>query len=249
MAERHVHIEARDAGSEQLDPSDYLTLEAVRAKGDIYGPGELRALWSIGSRFERCSFNELHVHDAHFGSGPSPSEFIECTFDGASLRAPVVGWARFVRCSFRNVRLKNWHSAADFIDCVFSGRANHCVFYGAAEDPVTGALVRSVEFRGNDFSSMDFRDVAFRGGIDLRLQRLPAGPDDVYIQDAADDLKRAREYLRAWNDDSRREDALLDIDLLQREIDLHQQDQIYVRISDLERDPVTRRALIEALRH
>jgi hypothetical protein len=248
MTDRRIQITARDVGAEKLDSGDYLTLEGVHAKGETYGPAKLKALWSIGSSFERCNFDGLRVEDAHFGSGSSRSEYIECTFDGASLRAPVVGWARFERCSFRDVRLRNWHSTADFIDCVFSGRADQCLFHASAEDPATGAPVRPVEFRGNDFSGMDFRDVAFRGGVDLRLQRLPAGPDDVFIEDASEALTRARDSLRAWSDDRRREDALLDIDLLQREVDLHHQSQLYVRVSDLERDPVTQRALLKALR-
>src|SRR3954453_666408 len=96
------------------------------------------------------------------------SEYIDCRFDGSSLRAPWVGYARFVRCSFRGVRLRHWRSQADFIDCVFTGRAQACMFSGVvegvADDLMTPVRLRAAEFRGNDFSGMELRDVSFRGG-------------------------------------------------------------------------------------
>jgi hypothetical protein len=104
-----------------------------------------------------------------------------------------------------------------------------------------------VTFRGNDFSAMQFSEVEFRGGIDLRKQRLPTGPLDLYIKDPARSLERARRALSAWDDHDRREDALLSIDILQRELDIHNQKQLYVHVPDLEGDPQTQRALAEAL--
>ena len=56
------------------------------------------------------------------------------------------------------------------IDCIFSGTLHKVVFYGA--DPESG---RHNEFRGNDFRETLFDDVGFREGIDLTLQRFPAG--------------------------------------------------------------------------
>lgn len=113
---------------------------------------------------------------------------------------------------------------------------------------MTGETIRPVEFRGNDFSGMEFRDVVFRGGIDLGLQRFSNGPDNFVVENAAETLRLARERLRACDDHDRREDVLLDLDLLQREVDTHHQVHIYVCASDLERDPLTRRLLVDALR-
>ncbi len=185
MAEKRIRVDAREVGRATVCDADFLTLTGVRASGEVYGPRKLVGLTSIGSHFERCSFQKLTVEDAVFGSGRTPSEYVECTFDGSSLRAPVVGWARFESCSFRDVGLTEWRSNADFVDCVFSGRAKNCVFNGRAEDPISGKHLRSVDFRGNDFSAMVFNEVEFWGGIDLRSQRLPSGPQDLYIEDPA----------------------------------------------------------------
>jgi hypothetical protein len=247
MAESRIRVDARVTGRTNVSDSDFLVLDGVSAVDEVYGPRKLIGLTSIGSRFERCSFEMLDVEDAALGSGVTRSEFVECSFDGSTLRAPALGWGRFERCSFRNVRLKGWRSKADFIDCVFTGRAKDCVFYGVADDPISGKRVRSVTFRGNDFSAMQFSEVAFRGTIDLRKQRLPTGPLDLYIKDAARSLERARRALRAWDDHDRREDALLSIDILQRELDIHNQKQLYLHVPDLEGDPQTQRALAEAL--
>jgi hypothetical protein len=48
-------------------------------------------------------------------------------------------------------------------------------------------------FIGNDFSSADFVDVDFRGGIDLTKQILPTGPDYIYIADTGMAAKIAAE--------------------------------------------------------
>jgi hypothetical protein len=247
MAKGRIHVEARDVGRTTVSDEDFLILEGVRAVGEVYGPRKLVGLTSIGSRFERCSFQKLTVEDAAFGSGGTRSEYAECTFDGSSMRAPAVGWARFERCSFRDVRLTGWRSQADFVDCVFSGRAKNCVFNGTAEDPISGKHLRSVDFRGNDFSAMKFNEVEFWGGIDLRRQSLPTGPLDLYIEDPAAALDRARAVLRGWPDHDRREDALLSIDILLRDLESHNQEQLYVHIPDLGSDRVTQRALAEAL--
>lgn len=247
MVERRIHVEARDVGSTAMSDEDFLILEGIRAVGEVYGPRKLAGLTSIGSRFEHCGFEKLSVEDAAFGSGGTRSEYVECTFDGSSIRAPAVGWARFERCSFRDVRLTGWRSKADFVDCVFSGRAENCVFNGTAEDPISGKHLRSVDFRGNDFSGMKFNEVEFWGGIDLRRQSLPTGPLDLYIEDPAAALDRARAVLSTWPDHDRREDALISIDILLHDLERHNQEQLYVHIPDLESDRVTQLALAQAL--
>ncbi len=50
------------------------------------------------------------------------SEYIECSFDGLRFWHGG-GFARFVRCSFRNINVRDWFCfGAEFIDCVFTGR-------------------------------------------------------------------------------------------------------------------------------
>lgn len=45
-------------------------------------------------------------------------------------------------------------------------------------------------------------DVAFRTGIDLTKQRLPAGDEYVYLEDAESAVRRARIAFNAWDDPS-----------------------------------------------
>jgi hypothetical protein len=74
-----------------------------------------------------------------------------------------------------------------------------CIFNGTVpeEDRPWVGRERN-EFHGNDFSGADLIDVAFRTGIDLEQQRLPSGPDYLYIPDAADAIERARQGLADW---------------------------------------------------
>lgn len=98
---------------------------------------------------------------------------MECTFDGARIAFGPGGYARFVRCSFRNVALRDWFAfTVELVDCIFSciftGRLEGAFFIGTVPDqdvPIVGRTRN--EFAGNDFSDMDLRDVAFRTGIDL----------------------------------------------------------------------------------
>jgi hypothetical protein len=225
-----------------------LRLERVRATGTTYGPRALEALWSIGSHFDRCSFAQLCVDYAVFGSGRERSEFVDCIFDGSRLRAPVVGEARFVRCSFRGVELLEWRSAADFVDCVFSGVARDCIFHGWGEDPVTGERTRTAEFCGNDFSAMELIECDFRRGIDLRRQTLPAGEGYVFLEDANTALRSAAEAVRRWVDEESRREALLTIEILLEDVRMHSQPQQLVRVADFEPDSAMQHALDRALR-
>ena len=104
------------------------------------------------------------------------------------------GFAQFVRCSFRNVDIRKWKwgNELQLIDCVFTGRLEECIFNGTgvgAGPPLGGAGEKRVS--GNDFSGCDLVDVAFRTGIDLAQQKLPTGPEYLYLPDAAAAIERA----------------------------------------------------------
>jgi hypothetical protein len=120
-------------------------------------------------------------------------------FDRSRIRFNPGGLARFERCSFRDVDLRDWTCfETELVDCVFTGRMRRSFFNGTVREELVEALGRtSNEFRGNDFSGMDLIDVGFRTGIDLSLQRLPTGEQYVYLADAERALQRARERVIA----------------------------------------------------
>ncbi|MDO9440578.1 MAG: hypothetical protein Q7T73_06785, partial [Beijerinckiaceae bacterium] len=209
--------------------------------------GTFQKWTSVGSTFRHCHFDDLRVEDLSPGSGHVPSHFVDCTFDRSVLRAPALGKAHFIRCSFRDVRLQRWNTVGDFVDCVFTGRGERCAFHGAERSFDTNEVIRRADFRGNDFSGMTFRDVSFRDDINLRLQRLPNGEDDLYIRDAALRIGQARRRLLAFDDQAVRDELTLILNVIHREVDLHHQTDVFIRASDLATDAQMRQQLIVML--
>ena len=157
---------------------------------------------SLGCRFEACRFDKVKIQDGSFGAGGVASEYVDCTFDGARIRFGPGGYARYVRCSFRHVDLRDWFCfAVELVDCTFSGRIRKAFFNGTLPEAERAAAGRERnEFRGNDLSAMDLVDVSFRTGIDLSQQRLPLGPKYVYLPDAAETIRRVRAEVIGWAD-------------------------------------------------
>lgn len=153
---------------------------------------------SIGCVFESCDFGRMRSRSVSFGGGTKPSRYVQCKFDGSKLINLSVGLARFEQCSFLNVDIEGLFThAAEFVDCTFSGKLRRSVFFGRVcgvyEKDVDGLKRAINEFRGNDFSSMQFIDVDFRAGVDLTLQRLPSGDNYLYLENAEEKLSNLRE--------------------------------------------------------
>lgn len=171
----------------------------------------------VESRFERCRFERCRFDTASFGAGQSVSEYVDCSFDGSRIRSVATGFSRFARCSFRDVNIRDWSGEhVDLVDCVFSGRIKSAMFWGRPI-PVWAknqyeSMVRHREkeglgppsreyrelvlreandFYGNDFSQAELIKVSFRYGIDLTKQRLPTGPDYLYLGDAPAAIEEA----------------------------------------------------------
>jgi uncharacterized protein YjbI with pentapeptide repeats len=196
-----MKIKARVVGRTKIDPDQLLTLDHVRVSAQDYSSRTLVMFTAIGSRLEQCRFNNARIGDASFGAGREMSEYIECTFDGLHFDFGG-GNARFVRCSFRDVYIREWLcQSTELIDCTFSGRINWAAFCGRI--PIEGVrrdLHRERnEFHGNDFSNTQLIDPDFSGGIDLTKQRLPSGPEYLYIADAVSAVARLRAGLDNCN--------------------------------------------------
>jgi hypothetical protein len=183
----------------------------------------LTSFGAVGSGFERCNFAGLRVDNAAFGSGVEVSEYVDCSFDGAVVRRTTGGFARFVRCSFRDVDLREWDGEfVDMVGCVVTGKVRSGQFWGAplpgsgesrlrsyakglGEPPesVRQLMTRTAnEFHGNDFSGAELIGTYFRGGADLTRQRLPQGPDYLYLPDAAATIAEAVARLDAGTETS-----------------------------------------------
>jgi hypothetical protein len=226
-----VKIKAGVVGKTRIDPDQFVTLDHVQISGQDYSFWEIRKFTAIASRIKQCRFSNARIGDASFGSGRQVSEYVECNFDGINIDH-VGGHARFVRCSFRDVYIQEWlGQSTELIDCTFSGRLGTAVFCGRI--PIEGVrrdLHRDRnEFRGNDFSEMEFTGIDFRGGVDLTQQKLPAGPAYIYVADAARAVARLRTALEAWSTDPEvRSEALFTAHLFEEIVGQGQQ-QLFLR--------------------
>jgi uncharacterized protein YjbI with pentapeptide repeats len=261
-------VTARLGKRRNIRDADFLTLEGEDLVEEDFSGRKLEGLSVSDSRLSRCRLERMDVESASFGDGLMMSEYTECSFDGSRFEGTSWGRARFVRCSFRDVRLKGLFGFdTEFVDCVFTGRGEGIVFNGS---PITGlenvqALAdkiadlldpaerealqariddapadRSVnEFRGNDFSGMDLVDVGFRRGIDLTDQRFPAEDGYVIVADARAAAVRAREQVRFWDDDADREFALAILRDLMRDVE-EGQEQLFLRADEWREDEAHR---------
>lgn len=93
----------------------------------------------------------------------------------------------------------NVRSRVELIDCTFSGQLRKAIFNGTVhEDDRLNAGQERNKFHGNDFSAMRLIAVDFRTGIDLTRQKLPSGPDYVYVPNAAEAVRQARAAVLGW---------------------------------------------------
>jgi len=216
-----MRVRARATGEFVHIPDDQrLVLDHLNLQGADFSRREL--MWGfvpIESRFVQCRFERMKVQGMWFGAGKRPSEYLECSFDGCQLEFGAPGRARLERCSFRDVDLRDLYChEVEFIDCTFTGRLRNGFFNGTVDSYDQHELGRERnEFRGNDFSAMELWDVAFRTGIDLTEQRLPTGPEYVYLPDAGPALQRARTAVERWEDSDARKRALVLIQTLDME--------------------------------
>jgi len=195
-----MRVKAKVVGRMVIPEDQRIVLDHKQIHNADYSGRKLMQFCTIGCRLEKCRFENADIMDAQFGAGREVSEFVECNFDG--MRFSHCGCiARFVRCSFRNVNLREWMcSDVELIDCVFSGRLRTAIFGGTVLPQHRAFLGRERnEFHGNDFSAMALLDADFVKGIDLTQQRLPTGPEYLYVPDAVAAVARLQGGLVAWN--------------------------------------------------
>jgi hypothetical protein len=211
-----VRFQAGSAGR-RISDGDELVLDHAELAGSDFSSRKLARYGSIGSILRSCQFDGARIKMASFGAGTEMSHYIDCSFDGARITFAPGGYARFVRCSFRNVDLRDWFCfGVEMVDCVFTGHLRKAAFNGTVPEDKQAVIGRTRnEWRGNDFSGMDLVDVAFRTGIDLTLQCLPSGGDYLYLPDAAGTIERAKSAVLDSSDDSVRDAAIRLIKILE----------------------------------
>ena len=240
-----IEVKTRSLGYTKIREDQLLTFDHERVSKADFSKRKLLQLAAVGSRFEQCRFDKIRVESCSLGAGKETSEYIDCSFDGARMHMGAGGYARFVRCSFRDVDLRDWYCfAVELVDCTFSGRLRKAIFNGAVRDDMQHAARRTHnEFRGNDFSEIRLEDVAFRTGVALTQQKLPTGPEYLYLPNAEATIQRARVEVMGWRDLELRQPAMGMIKSLEEEL-LGDQHQLLLRLDDY---PKSTRQADEAL--
>jgi hypothetical protein len=152
-----------------------------------------------GSTLVRTVFEGLNIRYGSLGGGRQMSEYVDCRFERCHLELEAPGAARLIRCQFASVELVNWFCLnAEFIDCSFSGRLRKVVFDAALRpmDQVELGRPRN-RYENNDFRKCTFRDVAFRGGIELDPALLPEEHGGIFLPDAAEAYSAALQQVEA----------------------------------------------------
>ncbi len=215
MGTDDFEIRVRSKGYVKLPLEGDVYVDHEQVKGVDYSGMGMKHFGSHGSRFEDCNFSKLRLDSLSFGAGKEKSEYINCTFDGSKFFSnTLLGRARFVNCSFRNIRSSRFRlSAGDLINCVFSGRMDSTQIWGRTgpKADIYGDFVNTIE--GNDFSAVDFGDIDFRCGVDLQKQVLPTGPDYLFIPEAETVLNRAYKDAAILQDLELRRTLLQTIDI------------------------------------
>jgi hypothetical protein len=223
-----------DAESGVFDRGDRLVVEDVRLRGEDFSGRQLpHGFVAVGARFEDCRFDGMKATRFSAGAGRGLCEYVGCSFDGVKFWMGAAGRSRFVGCSFERVWIRDWFCwAVEMVDCVFSGVLRKVIFDGRVPERFREWVGRDVnEYVGNDFSRADLRSVSFRGGVDLRRQCLPEGPEYTYLPDARAGLIRARRVVEGWVDPEAQREALILLRILDDEVAAGQE-QMLLRASD-----------------
>lgn len=160
-----------------------------------------------GAKLDRVVFRSIKIKRGSFGAGSAESHYERCVFVNCELSVSSVGRATFRNCRFESSKIKNWISlSAQFVGCVFESRLERVVFDAQPLPNVAADLGRERNrFEGNDFGGSIFRDVAFRGGVQLAKDLMPTEDGGYFLRDGEAAYSRAvsrvREIDSSWAND------------------------------------------------
>lgn len=215
-----------------LADKNHTILENQNYKKADFSNIATKQLTIINCSFEDCSFDDMKVGEICFGGGKSFSTYTNCSFKNAKFSSIAPGFAKFFGCTFSNVAIKKFLcTSVDIIDCTFSGKIQGSFFNAK---PIScnrpdGETKNTIE--SNDFSNVDFKDVAFRGGVDLSMQSLPSSEQSILLIGAEEILRNAYSKIISWSDLELRRQCLNLIKFLEFELEDGQKD-LFFTLSD-----------------
>ncbi len=227
-----VQLDAIRSGSRRGSYIDHFSYRGQHLVGEDFSGQRFNRFDVNGCYFEGCCFDGAVINNLSSGLSWHVTEFVGCSFDGANIDK-VFGCLSFVDCSFDGTLIRNWRSKdAELVNCSFSGRIQDVVFEGKASLDNRAYLQRDInQFERNDFSQATLSRCSFRGGIDLTKQRLPMGPEYVYLADAPKAVSRAREAVDLWDDVRARLEASVLLEVYEEYVASGQQ-QLLLRVAD-----------------
>jgi uncharacterized protein YjbI with pentapeptide repeats len=237
-ARPRLEIERDLTGARFEAPADATVFfRRVAMEGVDFSGTRLSHFVTAGSRFIDCDFSRVRFQPYRTSSDiDEPTLYVRCNFDRADMRKTfTLTGSRFEECTFRGTKIKGWEGwCAEFVDCVFacrieesifSGRPVHCYesldqartsaeTYGVMADRSHDAPRRTInEFRGNDFSKAELRDVSFRYGIDIGAQLWPEGVGYRRYDRWPERIARVIAEVRTWPPSADRDRALELLDI------------------------------------
>ena len=224
-------IIAREVKYPPIDPEKVLEIANDTLADQSFDSLSLEAMFVHGSRLKNCSFRDISVrHSASLGGGKKHSTFQDCVFDGSKFTDLALGRARFIGCSFRDVRILELRSSAtDLIDCIFTGEIRKAVINGAADERKWWR--RQNRIRGNDFSGARLVHTAFRRGVDLSRQNLPLDESHFVVADLATAIPSARSAIQSWTEEEHKRLASILLDSMAHDL-AHGQRQHWFEVPD-----------------
>jgi uncharacterized protein YjbI with pentapeptide repeats len=217
-------------GRVEIDPNSYLVIDGERVANRNFDSIELEKFTAINSRFKNCTFVGARIRDACWGGGRKRTVYVECQFDGANFGSVSPGNARFVDCSFENVRISEFLGRdVELINCKFSGVLEKGFLNGRRDRSEVGLFERRRNrIEGNDFSECELKDFSFRTGIRLERDKLPSGPQYVFIDDLRSSLEGAKAHVAEWDsaEDRRLGNAI--IQSMEMDLEDGQYQQLYI---------------------
>lgn len=230
---------------------DTLVIDGQIVEGARFDDPRVRDIRVMnGATVVRSTFAGLRIVDGSFGGGLQMSELVDCTFDGCRLSIPVPGRVRFTRCRFVNVWMSTWICRnAEFDSCSFSGKLSKVVFDAALLPSERVSLGReSNMYRNNDFRDCVFRDVSFRGGVNLDPGLMPVEEGGIFLPDAAGALSHALDRVADIGDLAAekwaRDILKIDMDVVERG-----QRQVYYSKADLASSKPVEAKVLAFFRH
>jgi uncharacterized protein YjbI with pentapeptide repeats len=226
-----------------------LRLNCVEAKGIDYSGRNLDQLLVTASVFRACDFRNMTITGGSFGTGKTPTLYLDCRFDSSKLRNINSGEARFERCTFTNCDIRNMINLnGEFVDCVFSGKLRGVTFRAnpwTADGSKHPQRDRN-EVSGNDFREADMHWVEFGDGIDLAQQKFPNEAGYLLILDLEKKIP-ALQHLFDTAAQAERKAVDRAIARLENIANLNN-DQVFANLVDIcDGDPELMRRFLEAL--